>query len=360
MSRAGNVRWLGAVWALLAGGCTALAGLDREYFVVGDETTGAEGGGGGSAGGGGGEAGAGSDGAAGGGAGGGGDERGRSCRDLLSTCGPLEDEDCCASASIPGGSFNRSNNPEYPATVSPFSLDRFEVTVGRFRAFVEAYPGSRPDGGAGAHPRIDGSGWDPAWDGELPPDQAGLMEALKCHASSIPTWTNTVDDNENKPITCLSWFMAFAFCAWDGGRLPTEAEWNYAASGGDEQRVLPWSDPPDDTTLEASRASYACLGDGVDGCTPTDIRSVGATSPQGDGKWRHADMAGNMWEWVLDWSATYGDMCGDCAQLAPAEQRVYRGGAWDVHTDALRSGERYGDTPETRWYNHGVRCARTP
>ena len=54
------------------------------------------------------------------------------------TCGPRRDEDCCASLPIPGGTFNRSNDPIYPATISPFDLDRFEVTVGRFRAFIQA------------------------------------------------------------------------------------------------------------------------------------------------------------------------------------------------------------------------------
>ncbi|WP_437755891.1 formylglycine-generating enzyme family protein [Sorangium sp. So ce1389] len=351
MIRSVDVMWLGAVWALLTGGCTALAGLDREYFVVGVETTGAGGGGGGE-GGAGGEAGA-----------GGGEQIRPSCRDLPANCGRLESEDCCAAERVPAGSFNRSDvleNP-YPAAVSDFSLDRFEVTVGRFRAFVDAYPDSRPASGAGAHPALAGSGWDPAWDGELPADRAGLIASLDCSEEfAMETWTDSAGANETRPINCLSWFMAFAFCAWDGGRLPTEAEWSYASAGGDEQRVYPWSEPPDDTTLNVQRASYACLADGVSGCRFADILPVGWTSPLGDGKWHQADMGGNVWEWVLDWSDAYPEPCDNCAQLTPTTKRVFRGGAWDVHTGALRTYSRGGDDPKVRWYNQGVRCARTP
>jgi formylglycine-generating enzyme required for sulfatase activity len=150
---------------------------------------------------------------------------------------------------VPGGTFNRSNDAAYPATVSGFVLDRFEVTVGRFRRFVEAYPGSKPAAGAGRHPLIEGSGWDAGWDSNLPADAEALKRAVKCH-STYQTWTDEADEHERLPMNCLSWYLAFAFCAWDGGRLPTEAEWNYAAAGGDEQRAYTWSKPAHTTTIE--------------------------------------------------------------------------------------------------------------
>jgi formylglycine-generating enzyme len=81
-----------------------------------------------------------------------------SCQGLARSCGPAQDEDCCASPAVSGGTYDRSNDPSFPATVSNFRLDRFEVTVGRFRKFVAAYPASKPAAGAGAHPLISGSG----------------------------------------------------------------------------------------------------------------------------------------------------------------------------------------------------------
>ncbi|MGH7434042.1 MAG: hypothetical protein ACRENE_00035, partial [Polyangiaceae bacterium] len=74
---------------------------------------------------------------------------GPSCGGLPNTCGPLHDESCCANSLVPGGTFNRDNNASYPATVDSFVLDRFEVTVGRFRKFYAQYPGNQPAGGSG-------------------------------------------------------------------------------------------------------------------------------------------------------------------------------------------------------------------
>jgi len=266
---------------------------------------------------------------------------------------------------VTGGTYNRSNDPAFPGTVSDFRLDRFEVTVGRFRKFVEAYPGSKPAAGAGAHPRITGSGWDSTWNSHLAADAAELSSRVQCSTTSA-TWTVAAGANETLPINCVSWYLAFAFCAWDGARLPTETEWNYAAAGGGEQRVYPWGSAAPDPTY----AVYDCMGDGTTGCAFTDIQRVGSRSPKGDGRtWpdgEHADLAGNLWEWTLDYAdfttccnAPYtSPTCNNCANLSPPSDRVIRSGSFNDPVESLPSSVRSSHIPNDGDSNKGVRCAR--
>lgn len=297
-----------------------------------------------------------------------------SCMDLAATCGAGANDDCCRSAEVTGGTFYRSYDGvmyvdmNYPATVSTFVLDKYEVTVGRFRAFVNAglgTTGSPPAARAGAHPNLTGSGWDRAWNTSLAADTAALTAAIKC-SSSYQTWTDTPAGNENEPVNCLTWYEAMAFCIWDGGYLPTEAEWNYAASGGSEQRAYPWSNPAISTSIDCAHANYKinnptgmyCVNGTTGGTNP-----VGSESPKGDGRWEHSDLAGNVWEWTLDWYASsYPIPCNDCANVTHPYQRVIRGGSFESLTSnrTLYAAERDEYPPDDRHHFIGVRCARTP
>jgi len=284
-----------------------------------------------------------------------------SCQGLPTTCGYSGQENCCASLLVPGGVFDRSNDPTYPATVDAFYLDAFEATVGRFRAFMTAGLGTQaspPVAGVGAHPRIAGTGWDSSWNTSLAVRSASLRTQLKCDNGALPlhawTWTDTPGSNENRPLNCVDWYTAFAFCAWDGGRLPTEAEWNFAAAGGDEQRDYPWG-----SGIDYSNASYSCAGDGDFACTLTDLVPVGS-KVAGMGRWGHFDMAGNVSEWTLDWFADYVVPCVNCANTTSgaAFSRVTRGGAFTSATADVASEHRVGDSPTAIGYPLGFRCAR--
>ena len=299
-----------------------------------------------------------------------------SCQGLADTCGPNGNEDCCDSLPVIGGAYYRSYDPagdadsgnqSFPAMVSSFRLDKYEVTVARFRAFVIAGKGTQqdpPGSGDGAHAKIQSSGWDPSWNTSLAVDQPALVADVSCDAT-LETWTDNPGPNETRPMNCITWYEAMAFCAWDGGFLPTEAEWNYAAAGGGDsqgQRSYPWSNPPGSLMYDGMHASYydgGCIGDGMPACAVTDLVRVG-TKPAGNGRWGQADLAGNVREWVLDWYGGYVNPCSDCALISSALSRVQRGGSFDNYPNILRAGFRGAHDPKIRDGFSGVRCARSP
>ncbi len=254
---------------------------------------------------------------------------------------------CCASIDVPGGTYDRGGDSQLPATIAAFSMDKYEVTVGRFRAFVAQYDGTPPAAGAGAHPLITGSGWNASWDSQLPASQAALISSLHCE-SPLNTWTDTPGSQEDYPINCVNWYVAFAFCTWDGSRLATEAEWELVAGGGNENRLYPWGS-------DAPTANHANWHDGAF----TPLVAVGST-PLGDGRWGHSDLAGSQWEWNLDWFAALSGNCDNCAQLVEASNRLIRGGGWSDTADQLPAANRYlGQAPGDVSSDIGIRCARS-
>ncbi len=182
-----------------------------------------------------------------------------------SACG-ANSESCCVSPEVTegttGGLYYRTymnsgagpTGEADPATVSGFRLDKYLVTVGRFRQFVAAWKGGYvPGQGAGKHIHLNGgmglgnsaspgtyeTGWDALdWNNATDVDPTDVN--LTCDPT-YATWTPSVGSYENLPINCANWWESYAFCIWDGGFLPSEAEWEYVAAGGGGARgVVPF------------------------------------------------------------------------------------------------------------------------
>jgi formylglycine-generating enzyme required for sulfatase activity len=273
------------------------------------------------------------------------------------------------------------------ATVSGLNVDKYEITVGRFRAFVSAVAqGWLPAAGSGKHAYLNGgkglldtgdstgtsyeSGWDGSWNAKLATTSAGWNDNLSCN--SLATWTPDPGGNENRPITCVTWYEVYAFCIWDGGFLPSDAEWNYVASGGSEQRFYPWSSPPSSQEIDCTYANYDGGSNGPAGfCTAGGTNDVGSESPKGNGKWGQADLAGNVWEWVLDKTTGF-NTCTDCALTSLPSNALpspLPGFPPDGDIRTIRGGG-LGSSPNTALFStppasdrsieEGARCARAP
>lgn len=264
---------------------------------------------------------------------------------------------------VPGGSFKRSfdtdgNGDEmFGASVSSFLMDKFEVTVGRFQNFVAAYPSNKPQAGDGKTGLMLGeTGWNADW--PMPASASELIAQLKCPGATWEDPPITSSGVEQRPINCVSFYLAYAFCIWDGGRLPTEAEWNYAAAGGNEQRVYPWNVPPDDAIAPANAVYYDDSSpDGLPNVVGS--KSCGSNSAScGDARWGQADLAGNVLEWNLDYfSDPYPTTsCNDCWNTSPQPSRVMRGGSYVNAAGDLISAERWYEGPTSVSDFSGFRC----
>ncbi len=287
-------------------------------------------------------------------------------------------ESCCTSLEVPGGMFNRDDNSSYPATVGGFRLDKYDVTVGRFRSFIDAGLSAwSPATGSGIHKHLNGghgllnsgttppeyeTGWQSSWSSNLATTVSQWTTTLACD-STYATWTPSPGANEKLPINCVDWYEAYAFCIWDGGFLPSEAEFDYVYMGGSLEHTYPWGNkaPGPDPSL----AVYGCYYPNATGiCTGLkNIAPVGSVKA-GDGVWGQSDLAGEMWQWLLDWyeNPYSTKSCVDCADTTDANAKypVLRGGAFNGNSSELPVTCRCTTTRTNRVDNFGFRCARTP
>jgi len=255
---------------------------------------------------------------------------------------PVSVHGCAANqVPIPGGTFWMGDpdyaKPVHKVTLSPFCIDKTEVTVAGFRACVQ--------------------------DGGCPPPSAtvdwkDIKPAEKTQWSPYCTWGKRGMDQH--PINCVDWNQATTFCEWAGGRLPTEAEWEYAARGKDG-RLYPWgSQRPDDSRLNAcgGECGSAHMYPGDDGWAAT--APVGSFR-QGASAFGVLDMAGNVWEWTADSFADYSDQPVTDPQRLQRDDslRVFRGGSW-TNADPVwvRAGYRNKRDSGSRTMILGFRCAR--
>ena len=220
---------------------------------------------------------------------------------------------------IPAGSFemgdhfneeSRSERPVHTVELDSFYMDVHEVTVGQFREFVNQ----------------SGYKYGDYWDSVAHFSPGGEY-----------------------PMIYVNWNDATAYAKWAGKRLPTEAEWEYAARGGLVGKRYPWGDE-----VTHNDANYA--GTGGKDKWEWQAAPVGSFKANGYGLY---DMAGNVWEWCQDW---YGS---DYYNNSPAKNppgpetgsyRVLRGGGWYYSTGNLRVASRLGSTPYSGSANYGFRC----
>ncbi|WSV01574.1 formylglycine-generating enzyme family protein [Streptomyces sp. NBC_01023] len=289
---------------------------------------------------------------------------------------------------LPGGEFlmgtedaegfpGDGEGPVRPVRLKPFLIDAYAVTNDDFGRFVAA---------TGHVTEAERFGWSYVFAGFLP---AALRRGAP-RPERTPWWCgvqgavwnrpegpgSTLEDRADHPVVHVSWNDAAAYAAWSGKRLPTEAEWEYAARGGLDQKRYPWGDELDpDGAYRCNiwRGTFPAKNTAADGFRGT--APVDAFEPNGYGLY---NTSGNAWEWCADWWATdrperpphdphpsrdpYGPhVSHDPRGPAAGSAKVIRGGSHMCHRsycNRYRVAARTANTPDSTSGHTGFRCAR--
>ncbi len=216
----------------------------------------------------------------------------------------------------------QDEQPPHTVSLDGFWIDRTEVTNGQYRKCVD-------EGRC------------------LPPVESGSFTRESYYD----------DDGYNDyPVVWIRWDQAEAYCAWAGRRLPTEAEWEYAARGP-QGFMFPWGDSFDGSLLNYCDVDCAGVNDEAVDDGYADTAPVG--SYPGGASWCGAlDLAGNVREWVADWFGYYslGEQLNPIGPSA-GDSRIPRGGSWYDVPDNVRSTNRGGLSPDYTRHKVGFRCA---
>ena len=216
----------------------------------------------------------------------------------------------------------RDEQPAHAVTVDGFWIDRTEVTNGQYHQCVQAG----------------------ACD---PPVESGSFTRDSYYGDSV---------YDDYPVIWVRWDQAADYCAWAGRRLPTEAEWEYAARGP-EGRLFPWGDAFDGTLLNYCDVDCDGVNDETVNDGYPDTAPVGSF-PAGVSWCGALDMAGNVREWVADWYGRYpSEQQANPTGPASGDSRIPRGGSWYDRPDDVRSTNRGGNSTDYSRHKVGFRCA---